>query len=303
MGSRNPEVAVSRLEPAGIGGVLAAPDAAPKKLKKPRRMGSLNAGLTLVAVSDVDAITTPSGPRRAPVGGRLLAFRVADGVCEVTPCESWRTLNPQVIIDGASEDLPGAGDTFVVTLQPGPHEVDLIIDADGYLQSVSLLEDYVDGRNIHLLARPGQTERQPLNKTFRVAERTSVPLQYPDGRTADTFTREVTVEYYQRRFFLDGQTPSSPAKVFLIVNSYYSYVGQSPKYVVVNEATFVDKRGIEYPARDLDPRQDKALIGFEIPSDVTEGTFRLGGSTTKIAANGATYTSTLSDLEVEIDLS
>lgn len=110
------------------------------------------------------------------------------------------------------------------------------------------------------------------------------------------------MEYYQRRFFLNGQTPSSPTKVFLVVNSYYSYVGRSTKYVVIEEATFVDKRGTEYPARDLDPREDKALIGFEIPSDVTSGTFRLGGSTTKIASTGATYTSTLTDLEVELDL-
>ncbi len=299
---RDPEAAVRRLLPAGIDGVVSAPGAKPETLKTPRIMGAQYAGVALVAASDLSSVRTESGERRAPIGGRLLGFRVADGVCEVKPCEEWRTLNPQVVIDGESQDLPGSGDTFVVTLPPGSHTVDLTIDADGYAQSVSVLDDYVDTGNIKLLGRPGQTEKQVLNKTFQAVERTSVPLQYPDGKSYDTFNRVFTVEYVQRRFFLNGQTPSATNKVFLLVNTFYSYAGQSQKYVVADEVTFVDERGTVYPARDMDPDEAVALIGFEIPADVLSGTLRVGGSSEKVAANGVSYTATLTGFELDLDL-
>jgi len=301
--ARDPGAAVSRLAPAGIDGLVAAPDAKPEKLKTPRGMGSQYAGLALVAVSDVDSVRTSSGPRRAPVGGRLLAFRLGDWACEVDPCKDWRTLSPQVTIDGVSEELPGNGDTFVITLAPGSHTVDLSIEADDYQQSMSLLDDYVDRENIQLLGRKGQTERHAVNKTFDVVERTSVPLQYPDGKTYDTFNRVFTVGYFQRRFFFNGATPSSTTKVFLVVNSYYSYAGQTAKYVVPGETRFVDKRGITYEARDLDPDEAVALIGFEIPADVRSGTFQVGGEVEKTSSNGVTYTSTLTNFELKLDLS
>lgn len=295
---------VSRLAPAGIeGGVVEAPDAKPPKLKSPRGMGAQYAGLAVLAAGDVDAVTTESGRRRSPVGGRLLAFRLGDWVCEVEPCESWRTLSPRVRIDGADEELPGDGDTFVITLAPGPHTVDLRIDADGFVQSVSLLEDEVDRRNIQLLGARGQTGRNPVNKTYQVVEKTSVPLQSADGRLFDTFNRVFTVEYYQRRFFFNGQTPGGPARVFLIVNAYYTYAGKTQRYVGLNESTFVDERGTVYEARDLDPDEGVALIGYEIPADVRSGTFRVGGSIDRTASNGVQYTATLSEFTVELDLS
>ncbi len=300
--ARDPNAAISRLAPAGIDGVVEAPGAKPEKLRTARGMGAQFAGVALVAVSDVTSVKTPSGARRAPVGGRLRAFRLADGVCEVKPCKSWRSLSPQVTIDGTSEELPGDGDTFVVTLAPGSHAVDLSIDADGYPQSMSLLDDYVDRENIQLLGSKGQTERQAVDKKYEVVERTSVPLQYPDGKLYDTFNRVFTVEYFQRRFFFNGATPSSPARVFLVVNAYYSYAGQTAKYVVPGETRFVDKRGIRYDARDLDPDESVALIGFEIPADVRSGTFQVGGSTEKASSNGVTYTSTLTDFDVKLDL-
>lgn len=300
--SRDPDAAVRRLLPAGIDGVVSAPGAKPEKLETPLIMGAQYAGVALVAASDVDSVATESGARRAPVGGRLLAFRLDDGVCEVEPCEDWRTLNPQVVIDGESEGLPGNGDTFVITLPPGPHTVDLTIDADGYTQSLSVLDVSVDPGNITLLGRPGLTEKKVLGKTFEAVERTNVPLQYPDGKSYDTFNRVFTVDYVQRRFFFNGATPSAPNKVFLVVNTYYSYVGQAQKYVVASEVRFVDGRGTSYQARDLDPDESVALIGFEIPADVTAGTIRVGGTTEKVAANGVAYTTTLTGFEFDLDL-
>ncbi|WP_148046066.1 hypothetical protein [Nocardioides marmoriginsengisoli] len=296
------EAVVAQLRPLGLQGVLSAPGAQPKKLEEPRGMGSEKAGVAVLALSEVDAVKTSSGTRRAPEGSRLLAFRLGDWVCEVEPCEGWRSVAPRVDVDGSYEDLPAGTDTFVVVLPPGTQDVRLDMDADGFDQSLSLLDDSAGEGNIALLAQKDQTERVPLNRTFRVIERTSVPLQNASGQVSDTFTRDVTVEFQQRRFFLDGLAPSSPRRVFLIVNAYYSYAGQTQKYVPVDEVTFVDKKGRSYPGRDLDPDASVALVGFEIPADVRAGVFRMGGSRTKVSTNGQSYTSTLGDAEIPITL-
>lgn len=296
------QAVVAQLRPLGLAGVLSAPTAKPKKLDEPRGMGSEKAGVALLALSEVDSVRTSSGTRRAPEGSRLLAFRLGDGVCEVEPCESWQSLVPRVNLDGLYEDLPEGTDTFVVVLPPGTQDVRLELDADGFDQSLSLLDDSAGAGNIALLAKKQDTKRVVLNRKFRVVERTSVPLQAANGQVSDTFTRDVTVEFQQRRFFLDGLTPSSPKRMFLIVNAYYSYAGQTQKYVPVDEVTFVDKKGRRYPGRDLDPDESVALVGFEIPADVRAGVFKMGGSRTKVSTNGQSYTSTLGEVELPIAL-
>jgi hypothetical protein len=301
-GSNDRQAVVAQLKTLSLEGVLDAPSAKPTKLDEPRGMGSQHAGLALLALSEVDSVRTKSGTRRAPEGSTLLAFRVGDWVCEIKPCEGWQTLHPRVTVDGRSESLPDGGSTYVVVLPPGTELVSLDIGADGFDQSLSLRDDTVGDGNIALLAEKGRTARTVLNQRFTIGERTSIPLQDAAGQVSDTFTREVTVEYYERRFFFDGVIPSGPDKTFLIVNTYYNYAGQTQNYVPLDEVTFVDKRGRTYTARDVDPDDAVALIGFEIPADVQSGSFRIGGSRTKTSTNGQSYTSTLGEHAVPLKL-
>ncbi len=298
------EAFVSRLEPINSYGVVLAPQADPTKLSTPRGMGSAHAGIAVVALSEVDFVDTKDGARRAAEGSTLLAFKVANWACENTgtPCASWRSLHPQVVVDGSTEDLPSGGDTFVAVLPPGTNDVELTIDADGYKQSQSLLENLPGESNIKILAQKGLEKQKTLNQTFQLTEHTSIPLQDATGQVSDVMLRDFTVAYLQRRFFFNGATPSNPRQVFLIVNTYYSYPGQTQQYVPLDEVQLVDQNGIHYKARDLDPNPAVALMGFQIPADLLKVDVVIGGVTQKTSTTGLPYTSTLEVKKVPLTL-
>lgn len=296
---------VSRLEPINSYGVVLAPQADPTKLSTPRGMGSAHAGIAVVALSEVDYVDTKDGARRAAEGSTLLAFRVANWACENagTPCASWRTLHPQVVVDGSTEDLPSGGNTFVAVLPPGTSDVQLTIDADGYKQSQSLLENFPAESNIMILAKKDTEKQKALNQTFQLTEHTSIPLQDATGQVSDVMLRNFTVAYIQRRFFYNGATPGNPRQVFLIVNAYYSYPGQTQQYVPLDEVRLVDQNGIHYQARDLDPDPAVALLGFQVPADLVKADVVIGGVTQKTSTTGLPYTSTLEVKRVPLTLS
>lgn len=294
---------IAKLEPLGSGAVVAAPDAKPDELDDPRGIGSLHAGVALLAVGDVDEVRTADGRRRAPEGSNLVAFQVGDWTCEVKPCATWRSLEPQVEVDGVAHDLPDSGDTFVVVVPPGSDAVDLLVDADGYAQSVSLVGSEPGPGNILLLTDRDSERRVQLGLSLRLSEHTSIVLDDGAGGQADQFERDVTVDYAQLRFFLDDTVPSSPRRAFLVVNAYYSYPGRSGKFVFApGEVTFVDEHGARYQARDLDPAEARGLLGFEVPASVRSGTFVIGGNTDKVSTTGVPYQSALQEHRVLIDL-
>ncbi len=294
---------VSRLEPARVGDVQRAVEASPKELDPVVGMGSHHAGIAVTALDEVDDVRTPEGRRRAPDGGRLIVFKVGDWTCETEPCASWKTLEPRVLIEGDGKDLPADGDTFVVVLGPGASEVDLEIEADGYTQAVSLVDGSAGASNIELLADPDEPQRTELDKTFRMTEQTSVALDDGSGPGHDLYYRDAMLDYAELGFFVNGATPSDPDDAFLAVNAYFSYANKTDKYVFPpNEATFVAKDGTRYQARDLDPSESIALLGFQVPADLRSGTLVLGGVTPKTSTTGLPYTSTLLSVRIPITI-
>jgi hypothetical protein len=296
-------VVAPRLEPLAAGAVLRAPDASPDELDEPRGMGSLHAGVAVLAAGEADQVRVGEGLRRAPVGGRLVAFRLGDWACELEPCADWRSLEPQVLVDGASLPLPDSGDTFAVVVPPGSDRVDLVVDADGYPQSVPLLGGDDGPGNIVLLSGRDRERKVPLGRTYRLLERTSIALDDGAGGRTDQFERDVVVDYAQLRFFLDGTTPSSPRRAFLVVNAYYSYAGKPGTFVLGSgDVAFVDADGARFEPRDLDPAPDKGLLGFEVPATVRAGTLVIGGTADRVSTTGVPYQSTVQEQRVPIDL-
>lgn len=297
-------VVVSHFDTLLTGDVEVVKAASPEKLDTPVGIGFEKAGLSLKAASEVDSVKVAAGNRRAPEGSNLIAFTVGDWTCEDQPCDRWQTLEPRISLDGDNQALPTGGSTFVVVVPPGTESVDLTVSADGFTQSISLL-DHTDGSDtIALLARRSFGKKVTIAKTFQIAEQTSIPLDDGLGGSASQFLRQVTVDYAQARFFLNGQTPSDPGKEFLVVNTYYSFPGRQGSYIFTpGEITFVDKDGHRYPPRDLDPSPTNGLLGFEVPASVRSGTLVVGGgTTTKTASNGATYTSTLGVRRIPVSL-
>lgn len=302
-GGTTPTGSVVGLRPAIVGELIPAPKATPEKLEKPRGMGSKKAGISIVAESRVTSVDTGTEVRRAPEGSRMLAFKVADWACEEDPCESWGTLEPTVSIDGVESSLDEAQSTYVVVVPPGTNTIDLQIEADGFPQSLSLLDDSL-GQNITLFAKEKQTEPVQIQQRFRLAERTSTPLTGPDGLPTDTFFRTVSVGTAQRHFFLDDKVPTAPENAFLIVTAAFTYDGQTqPSALDPAELTFVLPNGRVIPATDMDPDPAVVTLGFEIPAGIKQGTLTFGGDFQKQSTTGVAYTSTLETKKIKVDFS
>jgi hypothetical protein len=297
----DPTAQIARLAAATPGQVLAVSSPDITRRANPYGIGSLHAGVTAVAFGQVDDILTGGRDLRAPDGGRLIAFRLGDWACGTNPCQSWRTLKPVVLVDGASEALPAKGDTFAVVLPPGGQDIELSVKADGYTQTLSLLDGSPGPDNIALYERP-LVPRKKILRSVTLQETSSIPLSDGAGPGHDLYTRDVTIEYAELRFFLNGQTPSAPDKAFLVVNAYYSYQGQTAKYVFgPTEARFIGALdGARYRALDVDPSPSTALLGFEVPADTRAGRLVFGGVVGKTSTIGTAYTSTLQTFTLPI---
>lgn len=295
--------AIAKLTALAPGSLVAAPGAQPDDLDEPRGIGSLHEGVAVVAASKVDEVRTSDGRRRAPTGSRLIAFRVTDWTCEDQPCGSWRDLAPSVQLDDTSIAIPAGGDTFVVVVPPGSSTVDLVVDADGYRQSVSLVDGEPGAGNIVLLSRKGQEKRVAIGRTYHLVEHTSVALDDGSGGRADTFQREIGVVDAQLTFFQQGETPSRPDHAFLVVNAWSSYAGSATRAILgPGEVVFVDDDGHRYEPLDLDPTPEHGLLGFEVPATLRSGTLMIGGVDDKVSTTGVPYVSTLQEVDVPISL-
>jgi hypothetical protein len=301
-GSSGASEPITGFRPAATGELIDAPKAQPKALDEPRGMGAQKAGIAIVAMSEVDSVQTSTGKRNAPAGSRMIAFRVADWQCETDPCDGWSTLDPVIDIGGTQANLTPKDDTYVVVVPPGTDEVSLVIDADDIAQSLSLLDEDSDGDNIALLAAKGLTDAVPIHQSFRLPERTSIQLTGPDGQLTDTFFRTVNVGEAQRHFFFNGATPQNPADCFLVITVAYTYDGQQQQSAFdPAEVTFV-ANGTTYKARDLDPSEDRALLGFEVPTSLKKGVFTLGGVVSKVSTTGVPYDTTLATKQIKVTL-
>lgn len=292
---------ITAIQPVVTAGeLIPAPKVKPKKLDEPRGIGSKVAGISLVAFSEVESARTEKGVRTPPTGSRMYAFQVDDWTCEEKPCADWSALTPQVSIDGDLRALEEGTDRYVVVVPPGTDRVDLVVDADGFTQSLPLLGDN-EGRNITLLARKGLEEPVPVQQRFQLTERTSQPLTGPDGLLTDTFYRTVTVGEVQRHFFFKGATPKSPTDAFVVVTASYAYPNQQGASAFdPAEFRFVAGNGTSYTARDLDPADDIALMGFEVPASVKAGTLVFGGTVPKVSTTGVSYTTTLAEKRIKV---
>lgn len=293
-------VALARLGTIPSGQVLVGRSVHPKKVNEPEGMAWRKAGVAVLARSEVDQVRTASGLRRAADGSALLAFTLGDWECEESPCEKWDTLKTKVVIDGSTVPLPDGGDTFVASLPPGTTEVALMAEADGYRQVLPLMGGVESESNIALLSREKRDPKTPIGDRFRLVERTSIPLQSTAG-LQNAFTRAVTVDYWQRRFFLNGQEPANPGRMFLVVNAFYSYVGGTNRYLFADdEVSFVGANGKRYAPIDVDPSPEQGLLGFEVPAKLKGGTLELGGQVQRTSTTGVTYTAAIGQKSVPL---
>lgn len=299
-GSGSASSAYSRLDALSPGTLQALPKATPSPLDAPLAIGSKTAGVAVVAVSEPDSVDTKDGRRRAPDGGSLVVFKLADWGCENTPCKPWTSLKPKIQAGGTVKDLPGSGDTFVLAIAAGTSSLRLVVDDAGYHQSVSLLDEDPGSKNIALLAQKDATRKLAVNKGVRLTETTDIQFREANGGLVNQFVRDARVDYAQRHFFYGDQRPSSPGKAFLVVSASYAYPGKTQRYAFApTEITFLDGDGESYQAT-ASQAAGTSLLVFEIPGSVSSGSLVFGGSTAKTASNGVPYTSTVTGAKISL---
>lgn len=276
------------------GTLVSAPGAKPPHLKKPLALTSRTAGLRLTALGEIERVHTKDGWRRPYEGSRLIAFRIATGACEDEPCKRWRTLKPSVVLDGESKPLPEKGSVFALLAPPGVEQAELTVEADGFTQTLSLL-DGTDGPDaITVLERSVADRHAQVDKTFALVETTSIPLDGGGGPERNQFVRDVTVTAADLRFFVGEVTPKRARDAFLALTADYGYRGRQGRYLLwPGDVTFLDDDGTRYPGVDLDPAENKTLVGFEVPGDLRRGEIEFGGTASRTSTTGTPYETTL----------
>jgi hypothetical protein len=245
-------------------------------------LGSRKAGVAIEGLQPVETFGVGAEKRSAPDGGALVAFRLGNWPCEVPTCRDWRTLGLVVRVGDQVRKLPTTGSSFVVAVPAGTASVDLVTEADGYPQSLSLLTGAPGARNIAVLARGDRVAQ--IDKTFTVTETWSQRIQSGYGAGHNLFDRKVRISTARLSFFVPGRRRPAPGRAYLEVNATYSVtssgrtINAGPIDFSSDMVSFTGPDGTSYPPRFLGERKEGPNVVFEVPANLTGGTFTVGSS-------------------------
>ncbi len=271
------------------GTLIAAPDASPAEARGEFAMASKNGGVSLAAFGTVDAVNTGTETQTAGDGDELVAFTVAKGPCENRPCDGWEDLDLAVSVDGESQALPTGGPTYVVVAPEGDAPVELVFDANGFEQRLSLRNGEATGDNIEVLLR---TDRRVQVAETKTIQPTATNL---DGSNLDFTlsgtTMTATARTAQLFFFGSHEPPASVEKAYLSVDLSYTRGGSTFQFEPPRLVTF-EADGVTYKLRDLAPG-GQFEGAFLVPADLTGGTLVVKGSREVPTSGGESYLETI----------
>lgn len=282
--------------------LMTAPGTFAGSLDRYSTMGARNAGVELLGLSEVSSVGSGEDELAPPSGGSLIAFQLGSGVCDVADCKSWRTLDLSVAVNGTRRPLPSTKteDTFVVAAPLGTASVDLVMTANGYTQTLSLLDGKPGPDNIAVLGR--EPVFVDIKKKFWADSTSSIALTDATGPGSNQLRRHVNVKNASLWFFWRGHRPSSTRNAFLAVE--HSYTENQYKDRVYDSATmvFIAADGKRYRGRDLDRRPNYTDTVFEVPATTTSGAVVFGGRESRTSTTGTPYTVTVENHRVPIDM-
>jgi len=284
--------------------LMTAPGTFPATLDRYSTMGARNAGVELLGLSEVFSVGSGEDEIGPPTGGSLIAFQLGSGVCDVADCKSWRTLDLSVAVNGTRRPLPSTKteDTFVVAAPLGTVSVDLVMTANGYTQTLSLLDGSPGPKNIAVLGGHASVYGS-INKKFSADSTSSIALTNASGPGSNQLRRHVRVKYAALWFFWRGHRPSSTRNAFLVVEHRYTQNGVNNASVYTSGTmVFVAADGKRYRGRDLDPRAQFVDTVFEVPASTTRGAVVFGGRESQTSTTGTPYTETVENHRVPIRL-
>lgn len=259
-----------------VGRVVLAAKADPTRAKRNAVMAGRAGGVRLNAFGQVPSVGSGKSAVLPADGGSLVAFTVADW-CPVTKCAHWQGLGLHVAVGGSSRPLPAGGDTFVVSVPRGEHDVALVLPGGGPAQRLSLLDGRPGPDNITVLTRRLGLTKVP-GSAVSVAK-SSVSFVQNSVRT-NTLARHVYVTAAELGYYDGKLTPTKPGDALVYVHAYFEYAGSGHQRLLRDEVHF-QPRGAAMVAPIADPfygGDGTEVYVFEVPGDMRAGDFVVGGS-------------------------
>lgn len=278
-----PPAAANTLTSASIGSqtVPAAPASAV--------IGSLNGGLRLENVGTVTRFGSFETARSAPLGQKLIAFRVGPFIDNDGALKSLLASTTVSVNGGPGRHLPPATAPYYVLAVPASAaSVNLVVTDAGYTQTISLLTGQPGPHNVTVLARTNRLVT--LHQTKPVTFKFSPAIIGPHHKAQTTDTVSLTVTSAALTFWAGGTNhpASSPANAWLVPTYSYTdpdHPGQTfglPSSVM----TFTPQGGSPITATNLAIAPNRTLNVFSVPGSVVSGTLTITGSFSQPATNG-----------------
>jgi hypothetical protein len=277
-------------------------------------MANQDGGVQLRAFGPVDSLETAQKTLVPPPGGSLVAFTLG-GWCPASTCHPWQSLDLRVTVGRTTSHLSPKGRTFVVGVAHGEHDVALVLRGGGHQQQLSLTDGHPGRDNITVLTR--KTGRHNVNASADLLATTSpVQFQTPSGTYQHTISWHAVVTTVDLTYFAGSLTPKDPSHALLFVHAYYDYsaYGDDQRYPFGRDEVHFQPAGggrAVAPLTDLPGDDRTEVYVFEVPGNLTAGSFVVGGHSyaraTRTASAGVPagtpYTLSLSAARIPVRLS
>ncbi len=237
-------------------------------------MASLSGGVRLSKIGKIDRYGAGDDARSAPDGQQLYAFTI-DSIPGQESDESMMSHLTVVIDGGSGRPLPTAtdSDAYVLAAPKDAKSINLLMDADGFQQTVSIIDGTVGAKNIAVLTRQNYQQTLSVSTPFSIA--------LTRGGSHGSVSATMSATGASLSFWAPDKTthPDTTADAFLIVDVGFNdsagdtNVGFEPTLVSVTPTG-----GAAIKARNLATDPTKILLGFEVPATFTTGTLTIAGS-------------------------
>lgn len=294
--------------PRADAGLLEAHDLADVELSEPEggaaRIGSWSTTLDLVGMAQPERVGRGDDARRPAEGEMFVAANF-----ETTLGEEIGAREAEALIQIGDEDpvpapadIAMSGGGILISAPEDTERVDLILRDHGTEQIVSLLTGDLGSHNLAVLRR--ENRHVTLNGNGTMTFNASLPGYVPQNFSIGVHVTDAGLFWWAGQD--SSRAPSNSGRAYLVVAldiDWPAELGGSGDNSILDPPayTLIPRGGNSIATTNLstDPGQT-IIIGFDVPADFTEGTFRIGGR--HVASDGVTIDFGASVFDVPISI-
>jgi hypothetical protein len=247
----------------------------------PARIGSWSTSLTLDGLAQPDRIGRGDDARRPAEGEMFIAANLTPGAGEEVGAREAEALIQIGDEDPvpAPGDLATAGGGLLISAPEDAERVDLILNDHGVEQRMSLLDGSTGDHNLAVLRR--ENRHTSLNGHGSMTFTGSLPGYVPQNFTIGVNVTEAGLFWWAGQD--NSRHPESSALAYLVVAvdvDWPAELGGPAEDSILDPPayTLIPRGGNSIAVTNLSINPaDTIIVGFQVPADFTEGTFRIGG--------------------------